>query len=337
MTGRARLAALALALGLTSGVAACGHPAPDAGAVDDGPQVRLDNLNRQDVRVAGVAWRLALANAELCPVNHLRAGWTLQSASQYGAELRPLAESRYGLDGDLPGILAVPSGAPAAVAGLQPGDLILSVHGQLLQPGDGTTDSYDGLQANIDVLDQALARGPVQLQVRRDGSERAVALRPVQACAYATQVLVTDTLSGSADGRHIFIPAGMANLAATDDQLAFVLAHELAHAVLEHRTQREVTGVRGATNWAISMRRGLSLTAEADADRMGVFLAARAGFDPYAALEFLTLLEEADPGVRFIQVNLGGIYEPASVRRRTLAPVLADIAERRETGRALIP
>lgn len=337
MTLRARLVVAALVVGLASGVAACGHRGPDAGAVDDGPQVRLDNLNRQDVRVADVAWRLALANAELCPVNRLRAGWTLQSASQYGSELRPLAESRYGLDGDLPGILAVPRGAPAAVAGLQPGDLILSVNGQLLQRGTGAAESYDGLQANIDVLDQALARGRVELQVRRDGSERSVALRPVQACAYSTQVLVADTLSGSADGRHIFIPAGMANLAASEDQLAFVLAHELAHAVLEHRTQREVTGVRGASNWAISMRRGLSLSAEADADRMGVFLAARAGFDPYAALEFLTLLEQADPGVRFIQVNFGGIYEPAPVRRRTLASVLADITERRETGRALIP
>jgi len=338
MTVKARLAAAVLGLGLLSGVAACGHPAPDAGVVQDGPQARLDNLTRLDTRVADVAWRLALANADLCPVNRLRAGWTLQSASQYGGELRPLAESRYGLDGDLPGVLAAPAGGPAAEAGLQPGDLILSVNGLPLQRGGGAArESYDGLEANISVLDQALARGPVQLQVRRGGAERTVALRPVQACAYPAQVEVTGTLRGRADGRHIFISDGMANLAGNDDQLAFVLAHELAHAVLEHRTRPDVTGVRGASNWAISMRRGLSLSAEADADRMGLFLAARAGFDPYAALEFLERYEEADSGARYTQVNSGGIYEPASVRRRALQPVLADIAARRETGRALIP
>lgn len=333
----ARLIATVLALGLVGGLAACGHPAPDAGVVQDGPQARLDNLTRQDVRVADVAWRLALANADLCPVNRPRAGWTLQSAGQYGGELRPLAESRYGLDGDLPGVLAVPAGSPAAQAGLQPGDLILSVNGQPLLRGGGATESYDGLEANIATLDQALIRGPIQLVVRREGAERTVALRPVAACAYPTQVEVTGTLRGRADGRHIFISDGMANLARNDDQLAFVLAHELAHAVLEHRTRPDVTGVRGASNWAISMRRGLSLSAEADADLMGLFLVARSGFDPRAAMDFLDLYEAADSGSRYTQVNSGGIYEPVSVRRRALVPVLADITERRASGRALIP
>lgn len=331
-----RLIAAIFAIGFIGTVAACSHAAPDAGAVQDGPQARLENLTRQDVRVADVAWRLALANADLCPVNRPRAGWTLQSASQYGGELRALAESRYGLDGDLPGILAVPADGPAAQAGLLPGDLILSVNGQLLQRG-AATESYDGLQANIAVLDQALHRGALQLQVRRDGTERTVALRGVPACAYSTQVEVTGTLRGRADGRHIFISDGMANLAETDDQLAFVLAHELAHAVLEHRTQPDVTGVRGASNWAISMRRGLSLSAEADADRMGLFLAARAGFDPDAAMAFLDRYEAADSSARYMQVNTGGVYEPVSVRRRALEPVLADIVQRRISGRVLIP
>lgn len=337
MTIKGRITAAALVLGLAFGVVACGHPAPNAGVVRDGPQARLDNLTRQDVRVAGVAWRLALANAELCPVNRLRAGWTLQSASQYGGELRPLAENRYGLDGDLPGVLAAPDGSPAARAGLQAGDLILSVNGQTLRRGTAATESYEGLEANIAVLDASLARGPVQLTVRRNGVERTVPLRPVLACAYATQVEVTGTLRGRSDGRHVFISDGMANLAADDDQLAFVLGHELAHAVLEHRTRDDVTGVRGVSNWAISMRRGLSLSAEADADRMGLFLAARSGFDPGAALQFLDLYEEADGGARYAQVNAGGVYEPASVRRLALEPVLADIAARRAANRALIP
>lgn len=333
---RARLAAIVI-VALASAVTACGHPAPDAGLALEGPQARLDNLTRQDVRVSDVSWRLALANADLCPVNRLRAGWTLQSASQYGGELRPLAEARYGLDGDLPGILAVPAGSPGAQAGLQPGDLILAVNGQPLSRGEGATESYDGLQTNIAVLDQALLRGPAQLLVRREGVERTVTLRPVLACAYPTQVEVTGTLRGRADGRHIFISDGMANLAETDDQLAFVLAHELAHAVLEHRTQPDVTGVRGVSNWAISMRRGLSLGAEADADRMGLFLVARSGFDPRAAMAFMDLYEAADSGARYTQVNTGGVYEPVSIRRRALEPVLADIADRRATGRALIP
>lgn len=335
MAPRAHILAVVLALGL--GAAGCSHPAPDAGPVQSPPEVRLQALNAVDARVAGVAWTLARANADLCPVTRTRAGWTLQSASQYGPELRHLAEARYGLDGDLPGLLAAPEGSPAAAAGLTPGDLILSVNGQSLSRGEGVSESYDGLQANIALLDEAAARGPVQLRVRRSGVEREVTVRPVSACIYPTQVEVTGTLRSRADGRNIFISDGMVGIADDDDQLAFVLAHELAHAVLEHRTQPDVTGVRGASNWAITLRRGLSLSAESDADRMGLFLLTRAGFDPYAAVEFLTRYEAADRGARYAQINVGGVYESAPVRRRALQPVLADIAARQAANRALIP
>ncbi|HEY0599443.1 M48 family metallopeptidase [Brevundimonas sp.] len=338
MPARLVAAAGALALALTAG--GCSHPAPDAGAatLQDAPAVRLERLTQQDVRVANVAWTLALANADLCPVNRPRAGWTLQSASQYGPELRPLAEARYGLAGDLPGVLAAPPGSPAAMAGLAPGDLILSVNGQALRQGDSTaSESYDGLQANSAVLDAALALGPVGLTVRREGREREITVRPVSACAYPTQVEVTGTFRSRTDGRHVFISDGMANLAQNDDELAFVLAHELAHAVLEHRSQPDVTGLRGGLNWAISMRRGLSLSSEADADRMGLFLVARAGFDPYRAVEFLGRWEAVDEGARGPQINTGGIYDSAAGRRRALRPVLEDIAARKAAGRALIP
>lgn len=339
MRAPARLIAAA-ALGLALVAGGCGHPAPDAGAagLQDSPAVRLERLTGLDVRVADVAWTLALANADLCPVNRLRAGWTLQSAGQYGAELRPLAEAHYGLSGDLPGILAAPASSPAAEAGLAPGDLILSVNGQPLADGpSAAVESYDGLQANAAVLDGALTRGPAVLTVRRQGAVREVTVRPVLACAYPTQVEVTGTFRSRTDGRHVFISDGMANLAQNGDELAFVLAHELAHAVLEHRTQPDVTGVRGGLNWALSMRRGLSLSAEADADRLGLFLLTRAGFDPWRSIEFLTRYEAADGGARSVQFNAGGVYESASGRRRALQPVLADIAQRKAAGGPLIP
>ena len=333
-----RLTAAALALGLTGALSACGHASPRADLAQAGPEARLEGLTALDRRVAGVAWRLARANADLCPVVRPRAGWSLQSAGQYGPELRPIAERRYGLEGDLPGVLAAPPQSPAAAAGLGAGDLLLAVDGQALQPGSGLgAESYDGLQANIEVLDQAAVRGPVALRVRRDGVERAVTLRPVPACAYATQVEVTGTLRSRADGRHVFISDGMANLAGNDDELAFVLAHELAHAVLEHRTDPAVTGARGEANARITLRRGLSLSAEADADRMGLYLLARAGFDPHAAVEFLTRYAEADGGAAFVQVNAGGIYASAPARRRARGPVLADIVARREANRPLSP
>ncbi|RZJ27937.1 MAG: hypothetical protein EON85_10115 [Brevundimonas sp.] len=160
MTTRSRLLIASLAFGL--GLAGCGGPstAEPPSPIQDAA-ARLDALNAEDIRLARVSWRLMLANADLCPATHLRAGWAIQSAGQYGAELRPIATQRYGLDGDLPGVLLAPGDSPAAAAGLGPGDLIVAVGDVSLSPGRrGGRESYEGLQANLDRLDGALTRGP---------------------------------------------------------------------------------------------------------------------------------------------------------------------------------
>lgn len=334
------LAWLAAAV-LLAGTAACGGSGLDgAVAASDDAAQRLDSLVAQDQRVAEVAWRLATANQDLCPVVRPRPGWTLHAANQYGAALRPLAERRFGLEGDLPGILAAPVGSPAAVASLGEGDLITAVNGERLRVGAASNPAqFDGLQANLAVLDTAAAQGPMTLSVRRNGRDREVTLRSAPACAYTTQIDASEGLSGRSDGRRVFISSGLVALARTDDELAFFLAHELAHAVLEHRTAPDVVGARGEANSRITLRRGRSSAAEADADVMGLYLLTRAGYDPQTSVEALSAYAAASPLSRYAQISPtgGDIYQPPETRRRALAPVLAEIARRRVASESLIP
>jgi hypothetical protein len=341
-SGSRLLAGLA-ALAFASAALACGRPSEPAAVAspeDPAPEVRLERLTATDVWVARVAWKLARANAELCPLTRPRAGWRLQAASQYGSELRPLAEARYGLDGDLPGVLAAPEASPAATAGLAAGDLILALDGAPLERGRGSgRESYDGLALNTETLDNAVARAAVDLKVRRGGAERNVRLSPVAACAYDTEV----TLEGgnarvTRDGL-ILIPVQQTLLARSDDELAFPLAHELAHLVLEHDRAPPVSGRRGEANGQITLRRGRSASAEADADRLGLYLLANAGYDPAAAVEFLTRYGQSGALNSSPQVSLasGAVYRSPEGRRRALEPVIADIAARRAAGRPLIP
>lgn len=91
---------------------------------------------------------------------------------------------------------------------------------------------------------------------------------------------------------------------ATDDELAAVIGHEMAHALREH--SREQMSQQMATNIGLSVLSAVtgsravgdlgssltdvmfslpnSRTHEMEADRLGVELAARAGFDPRAAI-----------------------------------------------------
>lgn len=339
-----RLSALVAAGLIAGGASACSHPMAsqaDTSREDGGnAEARLTALVAKDQRVAAVAWRLSVDNADLCPATRLKAGWTLQSASQYGTELRPLAERTFGLQGDLPGILSAPAAGPAARAGLRPGDVILAVDGQRLNDGanaNARRQTYDGLQANIDRLDMAANQGPISLTVRREGMDRPVTVTPQRACAYGTQVEVRDDLRALSDGRTIFVSARLVDIAQNDDQLAFLLAHELAHAVLEHATVPDVQGGRGASNVRLSLRRGLSSSSESDADTLGLYLLARAGFDAARAVRFLTAYEAAAPGTRYPQINLRGGYPSIPDRRRALEPVIADIARRQAAGLPLIP
>ena len=286
-----------------------------------------------DQRVARVGYRLSAANADLWPAVRNSAGWLLHAAGQYSPELRPHAEARFGLDGDLPGVLAVPEGSAAARAGLRQGDLILSVDGEALARGsDRRAAAFEGLEANLQRLDLALAGGPVTLLVRRDGQDRIISLTPRLACGYDVQLDPSDELNARADGKRLFITTAMAGFAGSDDELALVLGHELAHHVLEHRQwhEAETRGRRTQTVPALSDAPGGS---ERQADRVGLYLTARAGFDTAIAPVFWRRFGAYDWRVRYPQWN----HPSAEARARALETVQAEISARRAAGQPLVP
>jgi len=125
-------------------------------------------------------------------------------------------------------------------------------------------------------------------------------------------------------GGHIFITRMMAESAASEDMLAAVIAHELAHIMLRHgisiinsaKLENEMSSI---ADWAAStatsksgeaaraatfrdsitktvdvlMRSGYSQTQEFEADLEAVILLAGAGYDPGALLEMLRVLRKA--------------------------------------------
>ena len=326
----------ALLLAASAAVSACGSGAPvtETGLEIAAPaEQRLIALTDLDQRVARVGYRLSVANSELCPTVRNSAGWALHAASQYSTELRPWAEARFGLEGDLPGVLAAPAGSAATLAGLRRGDLLLSVNGEPLARGvDRREAVFEGVEANIQTLDLALARGPVRLGFRRDGTDLTATLTPQRACGYEVQLDPSDELNARADGKRLFITTAMAGFTATDDELAIVLGHELAHHVLGHRDWHEAE-TRGRQTQTVPALDGAAGGSERQADRVGLYLAARAGFDASIAPAFWRRFGEFNWRVRYPQWN----HPSAEARARALEEVQAAITARRAAGQPLVP
>lgn len=327
-----------LLMGLTAlmGAASCKTPPPSPPRYDvrSEPGTRLAALTNLDQRVARVSQRLLEANADLCPTVRLSAGWALHSARQYSEELRPYAERRFGLEGDLPGVLAAPEGSAAADAGVRQGDLVLSAASETLSAGDGAVEpEFAGLAANIRRIDAALAAGPTRFGIRRDGGSQEISIQPRRACGYDVQLNPSDELNAHADGRRLFISTALAGFAESDDELAIVLGHELAHHVLRHRSWNDAGGLGRSVNATAEATGGGPGGAEQQADRVGLYLAARAGYDTKVAPVFWRRFGASNWRVRFPQFG----HASAEARARALEAVQQEIDAKRTHGGDLRP
>lgn len=132
-------------------------------------------------------------------------------------------------------------------------------------------------------------------------------------------VLDTDTINAfAAPGGYVFITRGLLQKMRSEAELAGVLAHEIAHVLKRHHLQAiqknsQVGLLADAASLAAGGKsnsefmkkaisagtelyaRGLDKEDEFEADRMGVVIAARAGYDPYALLAVLQTLDAMNP------------------------------------------
>lgn len=120
-------------------------------------------------------------------------------------------------------------------------------------------------------------------------------------------VLIKDDATVNAwalPGGKCAVYTGMLAVATTDDQLAAVLGHEAAHAIARHGGERVSQSVAGSVvSAAVAEGAGLSAgeqqlldaalgmgglafsrSQESEADELGLFIAADAGFDPHGAI-----------------------------------------------------
>ncbi|HMI18430.1 MAG TPA: M48 family metallopeptidase [Sphingomonas sp.] len=236
----------------------------------------LDVLRQADARVAAVAWRLQTANLSLCADPAALAGFSVETLDQYAVAERAEAGAQFGLR-DRPQISAVAPGSAAEKAGLRAGDEIVAVDDVPVPPGQGGKPSYARTAAVEAALAAALAKPPVKLTL----AARTVYLTGDRGCPSAVQLVPGGRFDASADGHYVQISGPMYEFAVGDDELAFLIGHELAHNLVPEAK-------RAASGKA-------QRAAELAADRSAIRMMAGAGYDVSVVVPFLDRLRGKAP------------------------------------------
>lgn len=95
-------------------------------------------------------------------------------------------------------------------------------------------------------------------------------------------------------GGGIVVYTGLLRIVDNEDQLATVLAHEIAHALAHHANERITTEESGRVNWLF--RQAYDREQESEADHIGLFLMTFANYDPDEALTFWQHMESKSRG-----------------------------------------
>ena len=184
-------------------------------------------------------------------------------------------------------------------------------------------------QAYAQLMGQARQKGALNADARTTQRVRAIAQRMIPVTAafradapgwkWEVNVLQSDQLNAwcMPGGKIAFYSGIIDRLSLTDDEIAAIMGHEIAHALREHARERAseqqaaglvigggaaLLGVGsigsdlGQMAYKVAVGMPNSRAHETEADRIGVELAARAGYDPRAAIVLWQKMAKASGG-----------------------------------------
>jgi beta-barrel assembly-enhancing protease len=245
-------------------------------------------------------------------------------------------------------VLSVAETSPAALAGIKPGDHVLTFNNEAV-PRSGTSGWIARFVRNN-------GDRPIPVLIRRGGVDDIRMVYPVLVCSIPIHLTTDPVPNAFTIGDKIVIHSSLLRIARSDAQLALVVGHELAHVTLGHLEKQKANeflgeasgfmidaGILLATKlWTGGLfkrqlghagRLAFSVDFEREADYVGTYYAARAGYDLVGTEEFWrTYSLELPDSIR------AGITHPVTpVRFVQLQKVVAEIADKRRRNVQLIP
>ncbi len=306
-------------------------------------KLRMDD----QTRVLAVAYRLMTANAELCPSSKPTVGLFVTTIDGIPKPMRTAASRSMGLTA-APAVIWTPPESSADKAGLKAGDRVVAV-------ADWTVTPDAAGQRGVEQRLSNLGPGDVSLKVAGPAGERLMTLHPVLSCGYSITIADQDDPNAVADGSRIVVNRGMLRFVKSDDELALIIAHELAHDSERHIRSKQANATAGlVAGGAVDvlfalggintqgafMRAGQAAGAgfhsvefEAEADYVGVYYMARAGYNTEEVADFWRRYAAEYPASSFVKSD----HPTAPARYLSIARARTEIEAKRKASAPLLP
>jgi hypothetical protein len=300
-------------------------------------------------RLDAVAFRIRMANKTFCK------DWVSAQIGFFAATPRSLPRKFQSFSAEAldlrwvrATVISVVADSPADKAGIKVGDELISFNDEPV-PTSGTTGWIGSfLKVNKE--------RPVQVSFRRDDTTNmSVAVTPVTGCAIPVKLEVSPTPNAFTDYKKIVVQSGVLRMTRTDADLATIVGHELAHVNMGHhqkQLQNKILGMVGGvvvdggfllggigTGGAFTKAFGnagasaFSVAFEREADYVGAYYAARAGYDISGAENIWRALSLEAPDA----IRIATTHPTTPQRFIFMQKTIAEIEEKKRRHLPLVP
>jgi beta-barrel assembly-enhancing protease len=294
-------------------------------------------------RLDRVAAPLLLNNPDLCKT-HARnlLGFTAKNKYSFSTELANAAQAQFGLDERLQ-VMSVVAGSGAAKAGLRPGDRLLMAEDKAMPQGQNAERQAAAVLAPL-----VTGRSSIKLTIARNGANQTLNIPLTRACGFRVELGNIDSVNSYADGLRVMVTRGMLEFTQSDDELAYVIAKEIAHNSLLHPHKLHINGTVSdiidnlirihpdkSTLGGTAGIKPMPQDMDAAADTLSLYMVARAGYNIDDAARFWQRLATKYPAS--VLNSHTALHPAVAARLAAIDKTIAEIKSKQASKKSLLP
>lgn len=295
-----------------------------------------------------VAYRITTANREFCGKWVIpQIGLSAATPSSLPSKYRKFSREALGLRWVRATVISIVPDGPAAKAGMKDKDELISFNGWKVP--------VTAIPRWINAFLEENGERPITVVAKRDDEDMTFTVTPVTGCAIPITLETDPDLNAFNTSQKIVIQTGILRLTRSDADVATIVGHELAHSTQRHFEKKDFNGYIGAFGGTLidggfllggistggaftgylqtAGMMAYSVAFEMEADYVGAYYAARAGYDISGAEEVWQRMSLEVPAT----MRKASTHPTTPVRYVQMRKVIAEIADKKSKGLPLVP